>query len=169
MRRMTGMVAVDPMGAMPMPGWQWMTMGVVRFGYNRQGGDRGDEGFESTNWFMWMAHHELGPGRVTFMMMNSLEPATIPDPGSPELFQTGETFDGEPLVDYQHPHDFFANLSVTYRAAISPNAGGGRKLRRWVSRPWVRSYHAPPPHPATTRARRSDITGRTRRTSRTTW
>ena len=123
MRRMTGMVSVDPMGSMPMPGWQWMTMGVVRFGYNRQGGDRGDEGFESTNWAMGMAHHEMGPGRVTFMMMNSLEPATIDDPGSPQLFQTGETFEGEPLVDHQHPHDFFMNLSVTYRAAISPNAG----------------------------------------------
>jgi hypothetical protein len=123
MRRMTGMVPVDPMGATPMPGWQWMTMGVVRFGYNHQGGDRGDDDFESTNWFMWMGHHELGPGRLTLMMMNSLEPATIPDPGSPQLFQTGETFDGEPLVDYQHPHDFFMNLSVTYRASLSPNAG----------------------------------------------
>ena len=121
MRRMSGMVPVDPMG--PMPGWQWMTAGVVRFGYNRQGGERGDEGFESTNWLMGMAHHDLGPGRVTFMMMNSLEPATFDDPGSPQLFQTGETFDGEPLVDYQHAHDFFMNLSVTYRAGISPRSG----------------------------------------------
>jgi hypothetical protein len=121
MRRMTGMVPVDPMG--PMPGWQFMTAGVVRFGYNRQGGERGDEGFESTNWLMGMAHHDLGPGRVTFMMMNSLEPATLDDPGSPQLFQTGETFDGEPIVDYQHAHDFFMNLSATYRAGISPRSG----------------------------------------------
>jgi hypothetical protein len=121
MRGMTGMVPVDPMGAAP--GWQWMTAGVVRFGYNRQGGERGDEGFESTNWVMGMLHHDLGPGRVSFMMMNSLETATLDDPGSPQLFQTGETFDGEPLVDYQHPHDFFMNLSATYRAALSPRSG----------------------------------------------
>src|SRR5882757_2124605 len=49
MHRMTGMVPVDPMGGMPMPGWGFMTMGVVRFGYNRQGGDRGDDAWESTN------------------------------------------------------------------------------------------------------------------------
>ena len=123
MHRMTGMVPVDPMGGMPMPGWGWMTMGVVRFGYNRQGGDRGDDAWESTNWVMGMAHHDLGPGRVTFMLMNSLEAATIGDPGSPELFQTGETFHGEPLVDFQHPHDFFMHISGTYRAALSPRAG----------------------------------------------
>lgn len=123
MRRMTGMLPVDPMGGMPMPGWGWMTAGVIRFGYNRQGGDRGDDAWESTNWVMGMAHHDLGPGRVTFMLMNSLEPATIDDPGSPELFQTGETFEGNPLVDFQHPHDFFMHISGTYRAAISPRAG----------------------------------------------
>lgn len=123
MRRMTGMVPVDPMGSMRMPGWGFMSMGVVRFGYNHQGGGRGDQGFESTNWFMEMAHHDLGPGRVSFMLMNSLEPATFDDPGSPQLFQTGETFDGAPLVDYQHPHDFFMNISATYRASIAPRAG----------------------------------------------
>lgn len=121
MRRMTGMVPADPMGEAR--GWQWMTAGVVRFGYNRQGGERHDDAFESSNWVMGMAHHNLGPGRVTFMMMNSLEPATFDDPGSPQLFQTGETFDGEPLVDFQHPHDFFMNLSATYRAAVSPRSG----------------------------------------------
>jgi len=122
MRRMAGMVPVDPMGDMPMPGWGWMTAGVIRFGYNQQGGDRGDDAWESTNWFMEMAHHDLGPGRVTFMLMNSLEPATIGDPGSPQLFQTGETFEGEPIVDYQHPHDFFMNISAAYRAALSPRS-----------------------------------------------
>lgn len=57
------------------------------------------------------------------MLMNSLEPATLDDPGSPQLFQTGETFEGEELVDYQHPHDFFMNISATYRATFSPRAG----------------------------------------------
>jgi hypothetical protein len=123
MKRMTGMMPVDAMGDMPMPGWGWMTAGVIRFGYNRQGGDRGDDAWESTNWVMGMAHHDLGPGRVTFMMMNSLEAATLGDPGSPQLFQTGETFEGKPIVDFQHPHDLFMNISGTYRARLSPRAG----------------------------------------------
>lgn len=123
MPRMTGMIPVDPMGGMSMPGWSFMTAGVVRFGYNDQGGERGDHAWESTNWVMGMAHHDLGPGRMTFMLMNSLEPATIGDPGSPELFQTGETFEGEPIVDYQHPHDLFMHISATYRASLSARAG----------------------------------------------
>jgi hypothetical protein len=123
MRRMNGMMPVDPMGGMAMHGWGWMTAGLIRFGYNRQGGDRGDDAWESTNWVMGMAHHDLGPGRVTFMLMNSLEAATIDDPGSPQLFQTGETFEGKPIVDFQHPHDFFMHISGTYRATISPRAG----------------------------------------------
>jgi hypothetical protein len=122
MRRMTGMTPVDGMGEMPMPGWGWMTAGVVRFGYNRQGGDRGDDAWESTNWVMGMAHHDLGPGRITFMLMNSLEAATLHDPGSPQLFQTGETFEGKPIVDFQHPHDLFMNISATYRATLSPRS-----------------------------------------------
>jgi hypothetical protein len=52
------------------------------------------------------------------MLMNSLEPATMTRRGSPQLFQEGETFQGQPLVDYQHPHDFFMNVSVTYRHAV---------------------------------------------------
>src|SRR6188768_190933 len=32
MRRMAGMVPVDPMGDMPMPGWGWMTAGAIRLG-----------------------------------------------------------------------------------------------------------------------------------------
>ena len=99
--------------------WQWMSLGLVRLVYNWQGGESGTDGVESTNWAMTMAHRPLGDGRITFMLMNSLEPATIPDRGSPQLFQTGETFDDEPLVDRQHPHDFFMHLSMTYRQAIA--------------------------------------------------
>jgi hypothetical protein len=60
--------------------------------------------------------------------MASLEPATIPDPGFSELFQTGETFGGEPLVDHQHPHDFFMNLSASYRASFSPRSAAWGQL-----------------------------------------
>jgi hypothetical protein len=60
------------------------------------------------------------------MLMNSLEPATMKKKGSPEIFQEGETFEGQPLVDYQHPHDFWMNLSATYRREL------GREGAFWL-------------------------------------
>jgi hypothetical protein len=118
MSEMSGMTQETPMEMGR--GWQPMTMGVVRLLYNRQGGNSGDEAVESSNWAMGMLHRSLGTSRISFMVMLSLEPATIADHGSPELFQTGESFQGEPLVDRQHPHDFFSNLSATYRLAPAP-------------------------------------------------
>jgi hypothetical protein len=56
------------------------------------------------------------------MMMNSLEPATFGGGGMPQVFQTGETFEGRPLVDRQHPHDLFMNLSATWRRPIGSDA-----------------------------------------------
>ena len=44
--------------------------------------------------------------------MFSLEPFTMRDIGSPQVFQTGETFGGAPLIDYQHPHDLVMNLGA---------------------------------------------------------
>src|SRR6266511_5372359 len=115
MSLMTGMVPKDPMAGMAMPGWHVMDLGVARLSYNRQGGPSGGSGVESSNWNMIHAQKALGPGRLNLMMMNSLEPATYAKLGSRELFQTGESYRGRPLVDRQHPHDFFMNLSATYR------------------------------------------------------
>ena len=122
MSRMAGMSPQEPMQGMEMPGWTTHVMGVARLSLNHQGGPSGDTLVESSNWNMVMAQHRLGPGLLTFMMMNSLEPATFHKPGSPELFQTGEASHGRPLVDVQHPHDFFMNLSATYRLPLGPEA-----------------------------------------------
>jgi hypothetical protein len=46
--------------------------------------------------------------------MLSLEPATITDRRYPELFQEGETAYGLPIVDGQHPHNFFSELAAMY-------------------------------------------------------
>ena len=118
MRLMTGMVPDDPMAGMKMPKWHVMDLGVARLAFNGQGGPSGRKDVESSNWNMLHAQHDLGPGRITLMMMNSIETVTFPAGGSPELFQTGETFDGKPIVDRQHPHDFFMNLSATYRQQV---------------------------------------------------
>lgn len=81
---------------------------------NRQGGPRGVTKFESANWFMPMAYHKLGKGTLQLRGMFSVEPFTFPPGGSPLLFQTGESYKGQPLIDRQHPHDLFMELSAQY-------------------------------------------------------
>ena len=122
MTLMTGMIPEDSMAGMKMPGWHLTDLGVARLVFNGQGGPSGRKGVESGNWNMLHAQHDLGPGRLSLMMMNSLEAATYPAGGSPELFQSGETHDGKPLVDRQHPHDFFMNLSATYRQQVGEHS-----------------------------------------------
>src|SRR5882762_7529875 len=80
----------------------------------QQSGQRGQDKFFSTNWFMGMAQHKLGPGTFTARIMLSLEPATISQRRYPLLFQQGETAFGKPIVDGQHPHDFFMELAALY-------------------------------------------------------
>jgi hypothetical protein len=95
-------------------GWELMAHGVIFTDYNQQGGPRGEGKAESVNWEMLMEQHALGSGTILFRQMFSAESLTSPHPGFPELFQTGETYHGEPLVDHQHPHNVFAELSLLY-------------------------------------------------------
>src|SRR5918912_1249625 len=98
--------------------WLVFIHGDAKIGVNAQGGPRGVTKFESQNWIMPMAFRRLGPGTVNLRGMFSLEPLTFSPGGSPQLFQTGETYKGEPLIDRQHPHDLFMELSATYTMPI---------------------------------------------------
>jgi len=80
----------------------------------QQTGARGGDKFFSTNWFMPMAQRRFGPGLLTLRAMLSLEPATISGRRYPLLFQQGETAFGLPIVDGQHPHNFFMELAALY-------------------------------------------------------
>ncbi len=91
-------------------------------GVNSQGGPRGVTKFESANWFMPMAFRKVGPGTLELRGMFSLEPFTFPPGGSPLLFQTGETYKGRPIIDAQHPHDFFMELSASYTVPVGDRA-----------------------------------------------
>lgn len=108
--------ASGPMNMIHKQSGDWLLMfhynAVV--GVNRQGGPRGVTKFESANWFMPMAYHKLGRGTLQLRGMFSFEPFTFPPGGSPLLFQTGETYKGQPLIDKQHPHDLFMELSAQY-------------------------------------------------------
>ncbi|HEU4769981.1 MAG TPA: hypothetical protein VFS77_21625 [Pyrinomonadaceae bacterium] len=94
----------------------WLLMFHYNFvaGVNAQGGPRGVTKFESANWFMPSAIRRVGPGTLELRGMFSAEPFTFPPGGSPLLFQTGESYKGEPIIDAQHPHDLFMELSATY-------------------------------------------------------
>lgn len=100
-------------------GWELMTHGVIFTDYNQQGGPRGEGKAESVNWGMMMEQHKLGRGTILFREMFSAESLTSPHPGFPELFQTGETYHGEALVDHQHPHNVFAELAAFYTLPLS--------------------------------------------------
>ncbi len=94
--------------------WRFMVHGVAFIEDIQQTGPRGSDKFFSTNWFMAEAEHRLGGGTFSIRAMLSLEPATVTDRRYPELFQTGETAYGKPIVDGQHPHDFVMELALHY-------------------------------------------------------
>jgi hypothetical protein len=94
--------------------WRFMFHGEAFLNEIQQSGPRGTDKFFSTNWFMPMAQRKFGQSTLTLRTMFSLEPATVSDRRYPELFQEGETAYGLPIVDGQHPHDFFMELAVLY-------------------------------------------------------
>ena len=84
-------------------------------------GTRGRAGFGAPNWAMGMAQHSVGArGQLTAKAMVSLDPLIEGGDGYPLLFQSGETFEGERLVDRQHPHDLFSELSLAYAHRVAP-------------------------------------------------
>jgi hypothetical protein len=94
--------------------WTLMFHANVFLVDEQQSSPRGGDKFFSTNWFMGMAQRPLGPGVFTTRAMLSLEPATVSGRQYPLLFQQGETAFGKPIVDGQHPHDFFMEIAVLY-------------------------------------------------------
>ena len=101
--------------------WGLMFHGVAFLNVIEQSGPRGADKVFSTNWFMPMAQRRLGPGKFTVRAMLSLEPATITNRFYPELFQQGETAYGKPIVDGQHPHNFFMELAALYDSKLGEN------------------------------------------------
>jgi hypothetical protein len=104
--------------------WMFMAHGSIFLRYNNQDftkkGNRGDSRFDAPTWFMFMGQRKVGSkGLFHFSSMVSLDPMIEGGKGYPLLFQTGETFKGQPLVDRQHPHDLFSELAVSYAHAFS--------------------------------------------------
>jgi hypothetical protein len=98
--------------------WKLMIHGLLFAGVNVQGGDRGDEQLSAPSWLMLMAHRPVGESELAFRAMLSFDAAVMGERGYPLLLQTGESVDGEPLVDRQHPHDLFMELAGMYTALL---------------------------------------------------
>jgi hypothetical protein len=98
--------------------WHVMQDGVVFFNVNHQGSQRGGDELAVQNWWMGMAHRQAAGGTLRLSLMLSLEPATLGDDGYREIFQVGETLDGLPLIDRQHPHDFLMQAAVVWRTPL---------------------------------------------------
>jgi hypothetical protein len=116
----------DPMAAMkemePSDRWTTMFHGYAFLNFNRQDGPSGGREFDSQNHLMLMSVRRLWGGKLSLLGAFTLEPATLPPEGSRELFQRGETYHGNLLVDRQHPHDLFVELGAAWERAVSPAA-----------------------------------------------
>ncbi|WP_294356303.1 hypothetical protein [uncultured Sphingomonas sp.] len=92
--------------------WMVMAHGYAWGTLTDQGGPRGGNMAFVQSMAMLMADRDLSD-RVHLQLrgMGSLEPL-MGRRGYPNLFATGETANGVPLVDRQHPHDLFMELAA---------------------------------------------------------
>jgi hypothetical protein len=103
-------------------GWSTMLHGWIAGVYDNQGGPRGATKTFEESMLMGMAQRPVDGGTLTLRSMLSLDPL-MGQSGYPLLLATGETADGRtPLVDRQHPHDFFMELAGEYSHPIGAKA-----------------------------------------------
>jgi len=99
--------------------WMLMAHGVLNLVYDHQSGPRGDDKAFASGMLMGMARRPLGNGTLQLKAMISPDPLMGPR-GYPLLLASGETANGrDRLIDRQHPHDLFMELS----ASVSQNLG----------------------------------------------
>jgi hypothetical protein len=114
----------SPHGGVHLTSGAWTLMGhaALHGVYDRQGGARGGEKVFASGMVMGMARRPIGPGAL------QLRASLSPDPlmgrrGYPLLLAAGETANGiDTLVDRQHPHDLFMELSASYSLRLSEQA-----------------------------------------------
>lgn len=100
--------------------WTIMSHLDLQAVYSSQGGPRGDDKGFLAGMAMVSARRDFANGdTLQFRAMLSPDPF-MGKSGYPLLLAAGETADGiEPLVDRQHPHDLFMELSASYAKKLS--------------------------------------------------
>jgi len=106
-----------------MPGdWMLMAEGTLNLVYDHQSGARGDDKLFPSGMLMGMARRPIGNGTLQFRAMLSPDPI-MGKRGYPLLLASGETANGrDRLIDRQHPHDFFMELSASLSQTIRPKS-----------------------------------------------
>ncbi|HZK65443.1 MAG TPA: hypothetical protein VFC34_14965 [Puia sp.] len=104
--------------------WMFMFHGDVFPRYNKADlfnqGKRGAAKWDAPDMLMAMGQRKIGnSGLFHFNVMLSTDALIGGGSGYPLLFQTGESWKGKPLIDRQHPHDLFSELSISYAYALS--------------------------------------------------
>ena len=140
--------------------WTLMAHGVLNLVADHQSGPRGDDKAFASGMLMGMARHPLGNGTLQFKAMVSPDPLMGPR-GYPLLLASGETANGrDRLIDRQHPHDFFMELSAL---GLAEHRGEQQRLplRRPARRAGLRParLHAPRGDPRIRPKRRSPTIG----------
>jgi hypothetical protein len=102
--------------------WMFMGHAMLNAVYDWQDGPRGDEETFLAGMIMGSARRDFANGgTLNLRAMLSPDPF-MGDDGYPLLLAAGETADGvEPLVDRQHPHDLFMELSASYAQRVAAN------------------------------------------------
>jgi hypothetical protein len=101
--------------------WVWSTQGRAFLNLNLQTRKFRDfNQVESHNWIMVAAARRSGRAQWMLHAMASAEAWTLRREGSAQVFQAGETLDGAPLRDYQHPHDLLMGLEGRLDWTVSP-------------------------------------------------
>jgi hypothetical protein len=116
-----------------------MAHGVVNLVYDHQSGPRGDDKAFASGMLMGMARRPLGDGTLQLRGMLSPDPI-MGKSGYPLLLASGETANGsDRLVDRQHPHDFFMELS----ASVSQNTGANSSVFLYAGLPGEPAFGPP--------------------------
>ena len=100
--------------------WMVMTHAMLNLVYDTQSGPRGGDKTFVAGMLMTSARRDFDDGsKLNLRAMLSPDPL-MGKSGYPLLLAAGETADGvNPLVDRQHPHDFFMELSASYSKRLS--------------------------------------------------
>ena len=100
--------------------WSFMLHGNIDLIHSWQEQPRGDSKTFAAGMLMVMARRPLGDGTLQLKAMVSPDPL-MGKTGYPLLLASGETANGhDPLIDRQHPHDFFMELSASVSQNIGP-------------------------------------------------
>ena len=120
--------------------WTLMAHAMLNGVYDWQEGPRGDEQAFLSGMVMGSARRSLDESNALTLRGMLSPDAFMGKRGYPLLLAAGETADGEtPLVDRQHPHDLFMELSATWAHVL----GDGRSVFLYAGLPGEPAFGPP--------------------------